>query len=174
MVVNRRWRGVPRGLTLVELVFAVAAGAVLLLALNSLVKLGTDAQTAGRSANELAYQGRFALERIVGRARTVPPKELAAPPANTTGNWFAPSGCTGGACLMYCLNSSAQLIETIVSDVSCTGTSVVARNVTAFAAQVPAGAGAVDRYGGTVSLTLTDGSTTTALSATVRLGGGTQ
>jgi prepilin-type N-terminal cleavage/methylation domain-containing protein len=175
-VVNRRRAAAQRGLSLIELAFAVAIGAIILAALNSLVKLGTDAQAVGRSANELVYQGRFALERMVDKARTLAPKALSTPAANTTGDWFAPAGCVGAACVMYCLNAGGQLIETTTADTGCAGTKVIAGNVTAFSAQVPAAMGPVDRFGAVIGLTLTDGATNnkTNLSASVRLGGGTQ
>ena len=68
-----------RGLTLIELVIALAIGALVLASLNSVVALGVQAQASGRSANELAYQGRFALERMTAKARgaTPPPADRA-------------------------------------------------------------------------------------------------
>ena len=96
-----------RGVTLIELLIAVALGAIVLGALNSLVKLGLDAQAAGRNTSDLAYQGRFAIERMAARARAATPVVLTNPAANTTGSWFAPAGCTGAACVMYCLNAGS-------------------------------------------------------------------
>jgi len=156
-----------RGLTLIELVLATAISAILLASINQLVKLGLDAQSAGRGNNELAFQGRFALERITDKARTTAPTVLVAPAANTTGTWFSP--------VMFCRNASNQLIETTTSDMTCTGTSVIASNVTIFAATLPADMGAVDRSIAVVSLTLADSSNSTiSLSSSIRLGGGTQ
>lgn len=164
-----------RGMTLIELMLAVAISAIIMAALNGLVKLGLDAQAAGRGANELAYQGRFALERMVDKARSLAPKELIIPTANTTGNWFAPSGCIGAACVMYCRNASNQLIETTTTDTTCTGTTVVASNVSTFSATLPAGMGAIDRSIAVLSLTLSDANSNTInLSSSIRLGGGTQ
>lgn len=162
-----------RGMTLVELVLAMAISAIIMVALNGLVKLGLDAQTAGRGSNELAYQGRFALERITEKARSLAPKELTTPTANTTGNWFAPTGCTGAACVMYCRNASNQLIETTTADTSCTGTTVIANNVSAFSAVLPTGMGAIDRSIAKIDLTLSDANNNTAsFSTSIRLGGG--
>ena len=165
-----------RGMTLIELLVAVAIGAIVLAALNSLVKLATDAQAAGRGANELAYQGRFALERIANQARATAPKALSTPVANTTGDWFAPSGCTGSACVMYCLNGSGQLIETHTGDAGCAGGKIIANGVTTFSAQLPASMGPVDRYGAVLNLSLADAvsGTSATLSAEIRLGAGTQ
>ncbi len=169
----RRLNLTERGMTLVELVLALAISAIILAALNGIVKLGVDAQTAGRGSNELAYQGRFALERMTDKARSLTPKLLTTPAANTTGDWFAPTGCTGPACVMYCRNGSNQLIETTISDTSCTGTTVIANNVTVFQAAIPSSTGAVDRSIADIDLTLSDADTNSvSFSILIRLGGG--
>ncbi len=176
MVVRRSGiRYAQRGVTLVELLLAVAIGAILMATLNGLVKLGLDAQTTGRAGNELTYQGRFALERIAAAARASVPKVLAVPAANTTGDWFAPAGCSGAACVMYCRKTStSELIETTTADTGCTGTTVIASKVSAFSATLPAAMGQFDRQTAVIGLTITDGSKTVSLSASTRLGGGTQ
>lgn len=176
MVVRKRLRACQHGLTLIELLAAVAISAIVLAALNSLAKLATDAQAVSRGTNELAYQGRFALGRIVAQARATAPKALSIPPANTTGDWFATSGCTGSACVMYCLSGSGQLIETTTGDAGCTGGKAIANAVTAFSAQLPASMGPVDRYAAVLGLSLADAvsGTSATLSAEIRLGGGTQ
>ena len=155
------------GLTVIELLIAVTVGAIVLAALNSVVSLGVQAQAAGRLRNELVYQARFALERMIRTARGAPPKLLATPAAGTTGNWFAP--------VMYCRNGSSQLIETTPADATCNGTTVIARNVSAFSAQMPAGAGAVDEPVAALSLTLASSTAPqpVTLTTSVRLGGGT-
>jgi len=163
-----RHRGsAQRGITLIELVLATAISAILMTSINSLVKLGLDAQSAGRGSNELAYQGRFALERITDKARATAPSILATPATDTTGTWFSPT--------MFCRNVSNQLIETTTSDTTCTGTSVIASNVNAFSAALPADMGSVDRPIAVISVTLADSANNTiSLSSSVRLGGGTQ
>lgn len=160
-------RAAQAGMTLIELLIAVAIGAVVLAGLNSIVSLGLQAQAAGRQQNELVFQARFALERMVTIARAAPPRLLATPVAGTTGNWFSP--------VMYCRNAGSQLIETTTSDNACAGTIVVASNVSAFSAQLPAGAGPVDEPVATLSVTLTNSAVaqTVTLSSSVRLGGGT-
>jgi hypothetical protein len=93
---------------------------------------------------------------------------VATPAAGTTGYWFSP--------VMYCIkNGSNQLIETTTADNDCTGTTVIASNVTAFSATLSAGAGPVDRPVGVVSLTLanSDIPQPVKLTTSVRLGGGT-
>jgi len=165
------------GMTLIELMLAIAISAIIMLALNGLVKLGLDAQTAGRGSNELAYQGRYALERITDKARGLTPRSLTTTPAtNTTGYWFAANdtACGIATCVMYCLNASRQLIETVTSDTTCTGTTVIANNVSAFSATLPASMGAVDRSMAEINLTLADANNNTAsFSTAIRLGGGT-
>ncbi len=164
---------IQRGVTLIELVLALAISAIIMASLNDIVKLGLDAQTVGRGSNELAYQARFALERMTDKARSLAPKILTTPAANTTGDWFAPTGCTGAACVMYCRNASNQLIETITTDTTCTGTTVIASKVSVFSATLPASMGAVDRSIGVLSLTLSDTNNNTAsFSSSIRLGGG--
>jgi prepilin-type N-terminal cleavage/methylation domain-containing protein len=91
----------------------------------------------------------------------------ATPAAGTTGNWFSP--------VMYCLNGSSQLIETTTADNGCIGTTMIARNVSAFSAQLPSGVGPVDEPAATLILTLVNSAApqTVTLSTSVRLGGGT-
>jgi type IV pilus assembly protein PilW len=174
VVVNMTARGAQRGVTLIELLLAMSIGVVVLAALQGLVKLGLDAQASGRTANELAYQGHFALERIGDKAREESPPVLGTPAAGTTGNWLAPTGCSGAACVMYCRNAGSQLVETTTADTTCAGGKAVATSVSAFSATLPAGAGAMDRPTAVFSLTLTSGSMSTTLTASARLGGGTE
>ncbi len=157
-----------RGLTLIELMAALAIGAIVLAALNSVVKMGLDAQSAGRSANELSYQGRFALQRMATAARNAAPILPLTPAAGSTGNWFAPT--------MYCLNAGSQLIETTTADSACAGTTVIANKVSAFSAQAAASTGPVDDPVAALSLTLTDtvSNSSITLATSVRLGGGTR
>ncbi len=157
---NRR---LQRGLTLIELLIAVTLAVFVLAALNSVATLGLNAQASGRQANELVYQARFALDRMAAKARsTAPTKPLTTPSAGTTGDWFSPT--------LYCLNGN-QLVETVTY---CTGGAVIANNVTAFSAQLPAGAGPVDDPVATLSLTLQipGAPTTVTLTTSMRLGGG--
>jgi len=162
---NRRSQ---QGLTLVELLIAITLAVVILAALNSVVSLGLNAQVSGRQANELVYQARFALDRMAATARgTAPTKPLTTPSPGTTGDWFSPT--------LYCLNGGNQLIETsLVTDPGCTAGAVIANNVTAFAAQLPAGAGPLDDPVATLSVTLQTAGVSAAvtLGTSVRLGGG--
>ena len=74
---------------------------------------------------------------------------------------------------MYCRSSDNRLRETVDTDTGCAGGAVIANNVTAFSAQLPAGAGPVDDPVATLSLTLQTGAPATlTLTTSVRLGGG--
>jgi prepilin-type N-terminal cleavage/methylation domain-containing protein len=151
------------GFTLIEFMLALVIAAVVVGALNGVVELALKARTAGREGNELVYQGQFAMARMIGKARASAPKVLATPAiADSTGDWFAPT--------MYCLKGGGRLVETSVSDTSCTGANVIADNVAAFSAQ-PASAGPVDHPVATLSLTLQAGGAPVVLTTSVRLGG---
>lgn len=164
-----RARSTQCGVTLIELVLAIAIGAILLAGISNLLKLGLDAGASVRNSNELAYQGSFALARIADKARATAPKILITPAANTSGDWFAPAGCLGAACVMYCRNAGNQLIETTTADILCIGTLVIAGNVSAFSATLPA---VIGRPVAVLSLTMSNASSTQPLSSSMRLGGG--
>jgi prepilin-type N-terminal cleavage/methylation domain-containing protein len=155
-----------RGLTVIELLVAITIAAFILAALNSVVALGLQAQVSGRQANDSVYRARFALDRMAAKARGTAPKLLSAPPPDTTGDWFSPT--------VYCLRVGKRLVETVVSDTGCSGGAVIANDVFAFSAQLPADAGPVDEPSATLSLTLqADGApAAVTLSTRVRLGGG--
>ncbi len=153
-----------RGLTLIELMLAVAVAAIVLGGLSGVLLVGLEAQASGRQANEVLYQGRFAMDRMIAKARATAPKLLTTPLAGTSGDWFSPT--------MYCLQSGDRLVETTVSDAACTGSSVIAESVIAFSAQLPSGAGPLDEPVAVLSLTLQSGGAPIALTTSVRLGGG--
>src|SRR5712692_2613545 len=157
-----------RGLTLIELLIAIVIAVSVLAALNSVATLGFNAKASGRQANELVYQARFALDRMAAKARSTAPKLLTIPSPGTTGDWFSSTST------LYCLNSGNQLVETTATDTGCTAGAVIANNVTAFSAQLPAGAGPVDDPVATLSLTLqaTGVPAAVTLGTSVRLGGG--
>ena len=158
-------RRLQDGLTLIEVLIAMTLAAIVLAALDSIVMLGLQAHASNRQANELAYQARFALDKMAAKARSAAPKPLATPPPATTGDWFSPT--------KFCLNSTNRLVETVVSDMTCTGGAVIANNVIAFSAQLPAGAGPVDDPAVTLSLTLqAKNAPAVTLTTNVRLGGG--
>jgi prepilin-type N-terminal cleavage/methylation domain-containing protein len=153
------------GFTMIEFMLALVIAAIVVGALNGVVELALKARTAGREGNELVYQGQFAMARMIGKARASAPKVLATPAiADSTGDWFSPT--------MYCLKGGGRLVETNVSDTSCTGANVIADNVSAFSAQ-PASGGPVDHPVATLSLTLQAGGAPVVLTTSVRLGGGT-
>jgi len=157
-----------QGMTLVEVLLATAIGAVLLGALTRAVTEGLQAQTVSRETNDYTYQARLAMDRMATKARSVAPHALSTPPASTSGDWFSPT--------MYCLNAGTKrLIETVTTDASCSGTTALADNVTAFSARLPTGTGPLDEPAAALTLTLTgaSGQQSTTLTTTLRLGGGT-
>ena len=154
------------GFTLIEFMLALVIAAIVVGALNGVVELALKARTAGREDNELVYQGQFALARMIGKARASAPKVLATPAiASSTGDWFAPT--------MYCLKGGGRLVETTVSDTSCTGANVIADHVIRLFRAACAARGPVDHPVGTLSVTLQAGGAPVVLTTSVRLGGGT-
>jgi prepilin-type N-terminal cleavage/methylation domain-containing protein len=155
-----------RGFTLIEMMIAITIAALIVAGLNGFVMAGLDAKASVRQTNELIYQGGFAMDRMIAAARATPQKVISPPTlANSTGDWFAPT--------MYCVKGGNRLVETTVSDTSCTGSNTIASNVVAISAQLPGGAGPVDDPVGTITLTLQSGPASVVLSRTFRLGGGT-
>ncbi len=165
-----------RGMSLVELMVAVAISSILLLALQDTVGLGLRSAQSGHAHNELAYQAGFALERIADQARLTPARAISAAGSDTTGDWFAPPGCSGSACVNFCRNSSSrQLIQTTTADTGCTGTGVVASQVSALVASLPADTGTSDRPSIEVTITLDDlAGHSASYTMRLRLGGGIQ
>ena len=154
-----------RGLTLIEFALSLVVGVLVLGALNGVVDLALRAGASARQDSELAYQAGLAIERIAAKARETPPKVLTTPSlAGSTGDWFTPT--------MYCWKGGNRLVETTVSDTSCTGSKVIADQVTAFSAHLPSGAGPVDDPAATVTLTMKGSGAPVTLTMTVRLGGG--
>lgn len=156
------------GLTLIELVIAIAIGSLVLAALNSIVMTGLRAQAPIEAANEQVYRAGFALERIVARTRAVPLKALSGAPVDSTGDWLAP--------VMFCRVSASQTLrETTTSDTTCTGGAVLAEGVTTFSMQRVSSTRPVDLPVVTVSLTVQVANVPqpVTLSQSVRLGGGT-
>ena len=161
-------RRVQRGFSLLELVIASLLAAIVVGTLLGATAGSLRAQATTRDANEMVYQARFAIGVIVAKAQASPPKVLATPPANTSGDWFAPT--------MYCLHvASSRLVETTTADTGCTGTRAIADNVTAFKVERPAASGAIDTAAAAITLTVANASRTQSLTmtASARLGGGT-
>ena len=155
-----------RGLSLIELLVSIAIASMLAVPLMMAVGSGASARTATSATIDVDQQARFALQRMAAAVQRTPAATiLGAKAATTTGDWFSP--------VMFCLNGSGALIETVPADASCTGTAVIANGVTAFSAQTyAAGAGA----GKVIEIQLTVASSqgaSTALTSRTRLGGGT-
>jgi prepilin-type N-terminal cleavage/methylation domain-containing protein len=161
-------RMAQHGLTLIEVVIAIAIGSLVLAGLNSIVMAGLQAQAPIEAANEAVYRAGFALDRIVARTRAAPPKTVAGTLVDTTGNWLSP--------VNFCRGSAAQLLrETTMSDTTCTAGAVIAEGVTALSVQRAASARPLDAPVVTIELTVQFANVPqpVTLSRSVRLGGGT-
>lgn len=153
------------GVTLTELLIATAIGALLLAGLTTVAREGVMSRAHERGNGEAAYQARFALQRMVAAARTTAPHALLPPSANTSGNWFDPT--------YFCVNGALALIETTTTDTGCTGTRVIAEQVSALSATQPAGAGALEAITAVIAITIdVPGATPVVLSERLRFGGG--
>jgi hypothetical protein len=74
---------------------------------------------------------------------------------------------------MYCRNTNNQLIQTITTDTACTGTTVIANNVSTFSATLPTSLGAVDKSIAEINITLSDANNNSInYISDIRLGGG--
>ena len=169
MVTPRPHAARQRGLTLVELIAVVGIAALVFAALNSVVMLGLNAQAAGSAANDHVYRAGFALERIVSKTRAAPARFVTATAGDRTGEWLAP--------VMYCLSTtSPAVMETTPEDTSCTGGTAVVDGVTAFSAQLEPSTRPIDTPVISYSLTVapTGAAQPITVTASVRLGGGTQ
>lgn len=156
-----------RGLTLIEMLIALAVAALLAAPLGAAVINALQVQTVAGDTNDVAQQARFALQRMEAAVRRTAPHTLAAKAAGTSADWLAP--------VTYCLHVSGKAVrETTPADISCNSSSapVIAEGVSAFSVQsFNAGAGAAAVI--EIQLTLT-GATgqTIALTSRTRLGGG--
>jgi prepilin-type N-terminal cleavage/methylation domain-containing protein len=82
-----------RGLTLLEMLLALAAGALLLSAALPMLNLTMSAATTAATTDQMDVdrQAAFAIERISAIVRATPPVILAAQDSSTSGAWFKPS-----------------------------------------------------------------------------------
>lgn len=144
-----------RGISLVELLLALAVAAIVLAPLAGLLRTNAAASSVAADRVALERDADFALERIAARVRATAPTLLAPQPvSSSSGNWFSVTFQFSGGTLTE----------------SGSGTSrVLAENVSAFSITAPTvltGQQLVQ-----ASLTLTRGDASTTHSATVRLGG---
>lgn len=162
-----RFARAQSGLTLMELLIALAIAALLAAPLGAAVLNALAAQSVASDANDVAQQARFAMQRMEAAVRRTAPHALAAKAADTSADWLAPSA--------FCLRSNKNLIETTPADTSCNigSAPVIAENVSAFSVQsfsAGAGAGQVIE----IQLTVTGASgQSVSLTSRTRLGGGT-
>ena len=126
-----------RGLTLIEMLIALAVAALLAAPLGAAVINALKVQTVAGDTNDVAQQARFALQRMEAAVRRTAPHTLAAKAADTSADWLAPTA--------FCLRANNRLIETTPADAGCNSNSapVIAEGVSAFSVQsYSAGSGA--------------------------------
>jgi len=114
------------GLTLVELLFALAIAAILMVPLAATFQTAAGSGIAARAALDLNVDARFALDRIARRAAVAPSVSSGAE-VSDPGPWLAP--------LSY-KRVGASLVETDATSTPAR-TSVIATNVSAFRLSVP-------------------------------------
>lgn len=112
-----------KGMSLLELLLALAIGALLMTGISSAISQGLQAKTYAHNANEMAYSARFALSRIVAILRS-------ANSAAVTGSTLTVTPVAAGPTVVYALNGT-NLQETD-NRTSPATVSVLASNVTAF------------------------------------------
>ena len=156
-----------RGLTLIEMLIALAVAALLAAPLGAAVINALKVQTVAGDTNDVAQQARFALQRMEAAVRRTAPHTLAAKAAGTSADWLAP--------VTFCLRvNSKAVIETTPADTNCVSNSapVIAEGVTAFSVQsFDAGSGAGQVIELQLVLTAASGQSIDLTSRT-RLGGG--
>ena len=155
------------GLTLMELLIALAIAALLVAPLAAAVLNALNAQSVAGDISDAAQQAQFSMQRMEAAVRRTAPHTLAAKAASTSADWLAP--------VAFCLGASGRLIETTPADAACTSNSapVIADGVSAFSVQ-SFSAGALAAQVIEIQLTVT-GATgqSVSLMSRTRLGGGT-
>jgi len=163
-----------RGFTILELLLALASGALLLSSVMPMLNMTIASATSSATSDQadLERQAAFAVDRIARVVRATAPVVLAPPPpptgliglltpnvtidSTTTGTWLTPS--------TFQL-SGTSLVETIQGDPA---PHVLADSVTAVAfTQLPLTDG---RQLVQVDLTLTNGNASTTVSSVMRMG----
>lgn len=155
------------GLTLIELLIALAIAALLVAPLAAAVLNALKAQSIASETNDVAQQAQFSMQRMEAAVRRTAPHALAAKAASTSADWLAP--------VAFCLGANKRLIETTPADAACTSNSapVIADGVSAFSVQAfSAGPGAFPVIEIQLSVTGATGQSI-ALTSRTRLGGGT-
>lgn len=164
-----------QGMSLVELLFAVAMAALVSAALGSLTGLLLQTQTQSHVSHDLAQQARFAITRVTGtlRAGSAALVSATSPQLVVT---------VGTRTVSYAFDATtSQLSET---DSASGVTSVLATNVSAFSAVLASRMATPANYAGLtsggvlsapvarVNLTLDASATSIPATAYARLGGG--
>jgi prepilin-type N-terminal cleavage/methylation domain-containing protein len=152
------------GLTLMELLIALAIGALLAAPLGAMILNAVSARSVAGDMNDVMQQAQFAIQRMEAAVRRTAPHTLLAALPNSTGLWL--TGVT------FC-QTGQSLRETDPLDIVCIAGRDIASNVTDFTTAVfDAGPGAGQVIELRLVLTGATGQSITLLSRT-RLGGAT-
>ena len=173
------------GLTLMELLIALAIAALLVAPLAAAVLNALKAQSVASDAVDVAQQAQFSMQRMEAAVRCTAPHTLAAKAAGTSADWLAPLAyCPWfepvppwpvNSPVAFCLGANQRLIETTPADTTCSSNSarVIADGVSAFSVRsFSAGPGAYPVIEIQLSVTGATGQSVSLTSRT-RLGGGT-
>jgi prepilin-type N-terminal cleavage/methylation domain-containing protein len=165
-----------RGLTLIELLIALAIGVVIMTAFGNAISVGLQAETVNGAVNAVSQDARFAMQRIETAVRLTPsaPALTAKADDTTSADWLSGSTFLAGG-VTYCLRGG-QLIEKTPWSAACTVVSsdrVIADNVTAFTFTRYLNGSSFTTPVVEVGLTLAKGSPALSLIAHTRVGGGT-
>src|SRR5450759_507968 len=105
------------GLTLMELLIALAIAALLVAPLAAAVLNALKAQSVASDTNDVAQQAQFSMQRMEAAVRRTPASHILAPKAaGTSADWLAPVGL---APVTFCLGANERLIETTPADTAC-------------------------------------------------------
>lgn len=150
------------GMTLIELLLALAMGVVILATLASMVRAAGASNGATLAQLEVQGQARFAMRRIMQRVAQTPAASLPAKPdAASSGTWLSPA--------QYDLRAGTAAGTLALTETIGSTSHVLAEPVTAFSITSPATASG--RTLVTVSLTVGDAGAGETVTETARLGG---
>jgi Tfp pilus assembly protein PilV len=147
------------GLSLVELLVALALGALLLMPLVSLLRSSAAASATASAQTDLQLQAQFAMRRMLARVAATPAALLPAKASDSdSGTWLAPA--------LYDLRTGSVAGTLALTETVGGVSSVLAEPVTSLSISSPEVNTVV-----VIALTLARNDATVALRESARLGG---
>jgi Tfp pilus assembly protein FimT len=171
-----------QGITLLELLIALALAMVLMAGISSAISMGLQSKNYAHDTNEMAYSARFALSRIVANVRTAQSATVTnggSCPSIVSTLTIRPTNYPTNPDFVYSLNAATNQLTEKVGAAAAT---VLADNVTCFAAQAFTRVPKSDKYGDMpigpslapgvvdIDITLTRGNQSITVSANSRIG----